>query len=293
MIDLHTHTGDGGARQKLETLLQRAEEKKLTHLAISDHEGVGAYPKLKDPVIRGLFSGHIIPAVELRFINQGVRNEMLGYGIDTDKMAQSKLISRENLLRGELIELEQYHKLFADLGLEVTDLDELRRQMITLEQSGADHETIRRVTGTDFFSDRNQAIREKLLKPYNGSFKIYATEKLKIDWSYQPTMEEVSDEIRNAGGFAFMAHPARVAKYSGDDAMVRMLDYGTSKGLLDGVEVYRPDASPKQIAFLRDYGRRHKLLIGAGSDSSKEKEPLLDGIGKEHVGNWIDDVQRI
>ena len=84
-IDLHTHTNysDGGV--SLDHSLKEAEAVGLSLFSVSDHNTVAAYSALDES--RHLFSGAILPAVELSTTFKGDVIEILGYGIDVGKMS--------------------------------------------------------------------------------------------------------------------------------------------------------------------------------------------------------------
>ena len=82
MIDLHTHTCCSDGADSVETLLRRAEERKLSVLSITDHNTVAAYRG------RGIleYSGTLIPGVEITCMYQGEVVEVLGYGYRLEDM---------------------------------------------------------------------------------------------------------------------------------------------------------------------------------------------------------------
>lgn len=89
-IDLHTHTNYSDAVVPPEHSLAEAEKLGISLFSISDHNTVEAYRNLMD--IRHIFGGKILPAAELSTTFKGDVIEILGYGIDTEKM--SGLISK-------------------------------------------------------------------------------------------------------------------------------------------------------------------------------------------------------
>ena len=89
-IDLHTHTNYSDAVIPPEHSLAEAEKLGLSLFSISDHNTVEAYRNLTD--IRHIFGGKILPAAELSTTFKGDVIEILGYGIDTEKL--SGLISK-------------------------------------------------------------------------------------------------------------------------------------------------------------------------------------------------------
>ena len=84
-IDLHTHTVKSDGTFTPNELLTLAESQNLSFLSITDHESVDAYYDMD----RSLFSGKLIPGIELRTSCFGVAIELIGYGFDIDKMKET------------------------------------------------------------------------------------------------------------------------------------------------------------------------------------------------------------
>ena len=84
-IDLHTHTTKSDGTFLPNELLELAENQNISILSITDHESVDAYYDMD----RNLFTGKIIPGIELRTSCFGVAIELLGYGFDIDKMKET------------------------------------------------------------------------------------------------------------------------------------------------------------------------------------------------------------
>jgi len=83
-IDLHSHTCYSDGTSTVENSLKTAESLSLEIFSVSDHNSVGAYGEIKEK--RSLFSGSILPAVELSTTYDGESIEILGYGVDVEKM---------------------------------------------------------------------------------------------------------------------------------------------------------------------------------------------------------------
>ena len=79
MIDLHTHsTYSDGTMTPIE-ILKEAEKKKVSILAITDHDSVGAYKNLEKETISKYFSGHLIVGAELNGMYKKARIELICY----------------------------------------------------------------------------------------------------------------------------------------------------------------------------------------------------------------------
>ena len=74
-VDLHIHTTKSDGTRTPKQVLMEAEQLGLHRIAITDHESVQAYPEIKEN--RHLFSGIIVPGIELKTICQNREIELL------------------------------------------------------------------------------------------------------------------------------------------------------------------------------------------------------------------------
>lgn len=272
MIDLHTHTKYSDGQQSVADLLQKAEKQGLEFLSITDHDTVDAYEELKNPKIRNLFSGTIIKGIEIYFTHDETQNELLGYGIDINKM--SKVFTAEFKFNNESATMKGMHKTYKELGFKLSDIDEMIKNL-------RDKNIGRVQILNELNNDENLAYARKKFGIKNAQeFRVWRlknTISLKGEYCYQrpksPDMKTASNIIRNAGGLVFMAHIFR----AGDKA-IEMLDYARKNKLIDGVEVYYQDYSApftkEQVEFLEQYAKEHNLLICGGSDCHRFDYPL-------------------
>jgi len=82
-IDLHIHTVHSDGQHTVSEILTQCEKIGLLLISITDHDSVNAYEELNNFKIRNLFSGIIIPGIELSFNLDGRLFDVLGYDIDT------------------------------------------------------------------------------------------------------------------------------------------------------------------------------------------------------------------
>ena len=86
MIDLHMHTTYSDGADSLSELLNNAQKLGLSVISITDHDNCKAYSELRNKKIRNIFSGKIIPGIEIKCAYGKRLIEVLGYNIDTEKM---------------------------------------------------------------------------------------------------------------------------------------------------------------------------------------------------------------
>ena len=104
MLDLHMHTRYSDGSDEVSMVLEKAEKLKLKCIAITDHNTCLEYNELKNENIRSLFSGKIIPGVELNTKVLGIPIEILGYNVDTDLL--QKYIDETYMSNEERCKLE-------------------------------------------------------------------------------------------------------------------------------------------------------------------------------------------
>ena len=94
MIDLHIHTTNSDGEFTTKEILEKAQEKGLEIIAITDHDNINAYDDLDKLNIKELYDGKIIIGTELAFVYEGKLFDMREYGIDLEKMKNSEIIKR-------------------------------------------------------------------------------------------------------------------------------------------------------------------------------------------------------
>ena len=276
MIDLHTHTTWSDGIQTVHELLQNSEKQGLRYLSITDHNTVDAYSELENPDVRNLFSGKIIPGIEVIFTWNNISNELLGYGVDIEVIAKNEFFSAEFRKKLELEFILSVRKMYEKLGFNLPSIEELAE---SVERTG----TARSMFLATLNNQENLAIANEKLGCQNLSEFRKWRQKQVISSSGQYhtpfpmsyDMETASKVIRDAGGLVFMAHIMRV----GDSAM-EMLEYAATNKLIDGVEVYYHDPfiphTPEQIATLEEFAKKHNLLVSGGSDNHRLERPLSE-----------------
>lgn len=120
MIDLHIHTHHSDGSENCETVLRKCEEKSLDYISITDHNTALAYEDLENQTIRNLFSGKIIPGIELNTKVLNIPIEILGYGIDYRKM--NELVKEVYIPTTErnLIEVKRLYEKCIKYGIKLS-----------------------------------------------------------------------------------------------------------------------------------------------------------------------------
>ncbi|MDR0462335.1 MAG: PHP domain-containing protein [Christensenellaceae bacterium] len=289
-VDLHSHTTYSDGTQTVSELLTKAERAGLGYLAITDHQSVGAHKELEKPEVRKLFSGKIIPGIELEFDHHGICNEVLGLCIDTDKVAKLDFLQDNEKKRRRLFYLRNLYDMFVGVGFKAKPyevyLDEMTKTGImpyTLVKkiyNDPENQELANSLGLLKAATRYSFFRTKVDDPKS---KYYAQQIIE-------TLAQVCNAIHGANGLAFMAHPFRANKDNQANALepdvLKMLDYVVKNKLLDGLEVYRNDHTAEQTTYLEKYVKKHNLLASGGSDNHYPPEPIADFVPAEAV-TWL------
>lgn len=265
-IDIHTHTNHSDGTSTVENSLRCAEELGLSVFSVSDHNTVSAYREIAEK--RDLFSGKILPAVELSCAFSKVCIEILGYGIDLDSIDGFIKASYRTEARGDwLFELRKIVDIVLGAGLVLSD-----EYMQMLETGDPALKAC--------FGGSRQRLSEELKRfPENATFFGGFDKLMNMDrhifyrhWlsdpkspifydksAFFPTVQEVVEAIHNAGGLCFLAH---AFLYSSQ--IPKKLDVLAK--MLDGFECHYGTFTKEQKAFLTDYCDKNGLFKSGGSD---------------------------
>lgn len=275
-----------------------AEAQGLCFFSITDHNKVGAYDQIKN--LRHLFCGKIIPAVELTTTYNNEVIEVLGYGIDTEKMDglikqayphfEAKDIIRLDVER--LVELgvvmdKEFVKIMTESPWDIMNKKSSIPREYWLKEMKRHPENSR------FFKSEEEFMNMKE-GPFARQYLFNPSSPLFIDHSYMMAeYTQVLDMIRLCGGYSFLAHPFLYSKNITDNL-------SSFKGL-DGVECHYGTFTKEQKQTLCDFCDANNLYKSGGSDfhglqmrpqnvfarSDNEKIEL------SLISNWINEVKQI
>ncbi len=266
MIDLHIHSNCSDGSDDWKTILQKAQERGLTCISITDHDNCDVYGQMTDT--QEYFSGEIITGIEMQACFEGISLELLGYGFDVEKMREQLkglYVPFETLNR---IEFERFYECCCKMGVKFCDDvlsgDTSKYHYATeylLEKMREFPENRAFVPDDESWEKENIFFRRHISNPQSPFY---------IDESdLVPPVEKVVDAIRNAGGKVFIAH---IFQY-GDNAQM-ILD-----GLcacVDGIECYYPTFSKEQSRFLVEFCKARGLEISGGSDYHGKNRPGVE-----------------
>ena len=292
MIDLHIHTNCSDGSDTVEELLKKAEDRHLEYISITDHDTCEAYEKLRKINIKEIYSGKLIPGIEIKCSYQKRTIEVLGYKINTEKMQEQlnefyKGKSREDLQKKYFNLL--YEKCLK-MGLTLSKKEEIEWNpkndwaSLTIYTDLKKYETNQSKVPVDMWEDFSGFNRKYCANPEHALY---------IDKSQDyPSLQQTIEMIKKADGLVFLPH---IFKYKWVENPKKFIDEILDNYPIEGMECFYTDFSEEQTDYLIKLCNERGLLKSGGSDyHGKNKERIQLGIGygnmkieKEIIQEWM------
>lgn len=262
-LHLHTNVSDGALSPK--KLIDRAIDIKLDLLSITDHDTFEAYRHID---IKSL-PLKILPGMEISSIHKGYDVHMLAYAYDMNNRELAEMT--DMYLSGRRDRAVLMIEKLAELGMDIS-LDEV------VAFAGARELIVRPHIAQAMVKRGYVANKNEAFDKYIGNNKPAFVHKPEL------LVGEVIKLIQNAGGFAVVAHPGKLAQ---PEFMEELIDLG-----IDGIEVWHPDHYQYQIEEFTQLALKKGLYLTGGSDFHGEqdnhnlfdnvpvKELVLDSVNK-------------
>jgi len=248
--DLHVHTDFSDGTFSPEKVVEVAAEKKLSCIAICDHDCVDAIePAMKRAGETGI---EIVPGVELTVMKDGKEIHVLGYFV-----SWKEKWFRETLDRIQKGRVERLQKMLAKLKKFGINLEKSR----VIEIAGGKGSVGRLHLARALLEAKAVPSIQAAFNKYIGDFGPCYVK----DVGFGPV--EALDVISRAKGVSVLAHPQTI----GDDSLVQeFIKLG-----VQGIEVYHTDQSSRQSEKYEKMARDYGLIATGGSD--------CHGMGKGRV----------
>jgi 3',5'-nucleoside bisphosphate phosphatase len=261
--DLHTHTIASDGAYTPEELLEKAFEKKLKIISITDHDTIKGYLKGKEKAKE--LGIELIPGVEVTAVWNKREVHILTYCFDEEDQEFRRMLLNQKKSRVQ--RMERIVKKLQSKGLDIT-MDEVRAE------AGPGN------------IGRPHAASVLINKGYVASvaeafIRYLSTEKLGHIKTMYVSVEELVKIAKRAGGVLSLAHPGPLYTQSEIDELV-------SLGL-DGIECIHPSHNFNLQRSFSKIAQRDNLLITGGSDfhgkGKKDYDPYFGivTVGDQHV----------
>ncbi|MFA5634464.1 MAG: PHP domain-containing protein [Anaerovoracaceae bacterium] len=285
MIDMHLHTYYSDGTLSPTEVVQRAVDRGMKILAITDHDGFDGVSEALDAGKRlGVL---VIPGIEFSanmhgeemneapqsYVGDIINMHILGYEIDTQNAQLSEAVEKIRRQRKERNEklLAEFNRL--GYGISEEDL----RQRTGQEYAGKPNFALALVKRGYIKTTREASTPGHFLRHPN--VRRIHREKIHV--------RQAISLINDAGGYAVLAHPMKIRfpESTGADVFEQLellLDQLKEWGLA-GMECYYSTHTAEDAARLAEMAESRGLLITSGSDfHGPDFDPGLDiGVTKK------------
>jgi len=244
--DFHSHTDYSDGVLTPTELVNRAAERQVKMLAISDHDSISGLYEAEQAIQTNQLELKLVNSIELSVKSDFGEVHIVGLNINPEEVTLVEAISRQQTLRWTRA------KQIADKleSLNVTGVFEYLqsncRQVVTRSHIARSLVELKHV------KDMQQAFKKYLGK--KGRVKVAA------EWI---EMSDAINLIHQAGGLAILAHPTRYPM-SNRKLTYLIEEFKIAEG--DAMEVSYPSLAPDKQAWLYQLLDKHQLLASAGSD---------------------------
>ncbi|WP_343222602.1 PHP domain-containing protein [Marinobacterium ramblicola] len=244
--DLHTHSTASDGSLEPEALVREAYAAGVRCLALTDHDTLAGLSRARQAASE-LDGMHFIDGVELTCLWNGRVIHLLGLGIDPDFAGFGGYMEQLNNLRNE--RAEEIARKLVKKGLP---------DLLADARSNAGQGQIGRPHFAQAMVERRLVLTpQQAFDNWLGQGKVG---DVKACW---PTLESAVGLVKQAGGFAVIAHPT---KYNFTFTRLRALVDDLLAAGGDGVEVSYPGVTPNHLRDLLLLAKRKVLSVSAGSD---------------------------
>ncbi|MBU4285492.1 MAG: PHP domain-containing protein [Kiritimatiellae bacterium] len=271
MIDLHTHSTFSDGSLTPEQLVREAERARLSALALTDHDSISGLERFIAACSKSIVRG--VPGVEISVDcnPSDATMHILGYFIDP---ANAELNEHVNRLRdGRQHRNEEILKRLNAMGL-MLNMNEI--------SSFAGENNVGRLHFAQALMVRGY------VRTTQEAFDKYLA-KGKSGYANRLRFKPIGgvEMIRQAGGIAVLAHPftLNLGKQALADRVGELVQAG-----LQGIEIYYPQHSPKQVRQYLDLAAQFHLVATGGTDFHGTPMPdvrLGRGFGVLDVPNAV------
>ena len=268
MIDLHVHTTASDGQYSPAQIIQKAAEKNLKAIAITDHDTVAG---LEEAKAAGRELGvTVVPGIELNITFPTGEFHLLGLGIKEPSKSLINIV--ENVIKNR-----------NDRNAQIIEKMNQDGVALTTEELQADFPNT--VIGRPHFAA--ELVKHGVVKTRQQAFDQYLARGRK--W-YVPrvctNLDEAIVALRESGAVPVVAHP--MSLYLSWGRLPDFLKDCYEKGVM-GIEAFHPGARVTECLRLEELGRKIGFIITAGSDFHGEKIRSDRRLGHTCGGKKIDD----
>lgn len=267
-IDLHTHSTYSDGTFSVEELIDRAHEKGLAAIALTDHDTVDGIDDAIEYAAEKYPDLEVIPGIEFSTENEGKEVHVVGLYIDYhDKEFIDGLSAFIDSRTGRNIKMCK--KLSEEAGIPIS------YEVLTEEYPGT---VITRAHFAKFMVENGYVnSRNEVFDRYIGDHAPYYVEREKI------SPEDAINSILKAKGVPILAHP--ILYRLSDERLEALVSKLKDAGLV-GIEAIYSTYELRDERQIKELAKKYDLLVSGGSDFHGANKPDIDlgtGCGKLFV----------
>lgn len=267
-IDLHTHSTYSDGTFSVEELIDRAHEKGLAAIALTDHDTVDGIDEAIEYAAEKYPDLEVIPGIEFSTENEGKEVHVVGLYIDYhDKEFIDGLSAFIDSRTGRNIKMCK--KLSEEAGIPIS------YEVLTEEYPGT---VITRAHFAKFMVENGYVnSRNEVFDRYIGDHAPYYVEREKI------SPEDAINSILKAKGVPILAHP--ILYRLSDERLEALVSKLKDAGLV-GLEAIYSTYELRDERQIKELAKKYDLLVSGGSDFHGANKPDIDlgtGCGKLFV----------
>ena len=257
-IDLHTHSTYSDGTFSVKELIDRAHEKGLAAIALTDHDTVDGVDEAIEYAASKYPDLEVVPGVELSTEGEGREVHIVGLYIDNhDKEFVSGL--KDFIDSRTVRNKKMCKKLTEEAGIPIS-YEELTKEFPDT--------VITRAHYAKFMVDRGYVnSRAEVFDRYIGDHCPYYVGREKI------TPEDAIRSILKAKGVPVFAHP--ILCRFGDDRLDAFVGKLKEAGLV-GIEAVYSTYERRDETQIKELAKKYDLLISGGSDFHGANKPDID-----------------
>lgn len=268
MIDLHVHTTASDGQYSPTEIIQKAVDKNLKAIAITDHDTVSGLEEAKLEAEK--HNIEFIPGTELNINFPTGEFHLLGLGLT--HISDSLQTILNNLVDNRIIRNEQIVQKCRDLGFDIT-MEELITDFPNTN-IGRPHIAA-------------ELVKHKIVKDRQMAFNQYLAKGRSCYVNrIGANLDEAIIAIKESGGAPVLAHP--MSLYISWGKLPDVIKDFYDRGIV-GLEAYHPGARPSECSRLEELGRKLGMFITASSDFHGEKVRSDRRLGHTTSGKKIED----
>lgn len=284
MVDLHMHSTNSDGTDSVEEILKKAENLKLDYISITDHDTCKGYEFLKNIDVKKVYSGKIIPGIEMKCSYKGRTIEVLGYNMNIEKMNNWLATFYKDKSKADL-QIKYFNLLYdacKKLALTLSSKEEIKWN------PEVDWASVTIYSDFKKYPENEAKLPEDLWSEFSTFTRKYCADPnniFHIDKSNDyPSVKTAIEAIKSCGGLAFIPH-IFIYKWIPKEEKRKFVEELVDNYDIDGFECYYPDFSEEQTEYILDLCNKKGLFKSGGSDCHGRNKPERYKLGGQNVPN--------